>query len=290
MVERACRAIEAHTEGTLSLAALGTEVGVSPYHLQRTFKSVTGVTPRQYAAAHRVNQFKARVRGGETVTGAMYEAGYGSSSRLYEKAAPELLGMTPAVYRRGGAGMSITYTIVGCALGRLLVAATERGCAPVSVGESDEGLEASFLEVSLRRIRRDETAALGEWTGAILRHPKGNKLARLTFRCAGHRVQHASGTARRIPYAACAHTARWPRAVGQPSAVRAVARPGAQPGRARHPLQSSDPRRRRPRRLPLGRRTKERLLARGGRPRCCDSPPRETANGDSDSPDGEQLL
>lgn len=227
LVERACRVIEAHTEGTLSLAALGAEVGVSPYHLQRTFKSVTGVTPRQYAAAHRVKQFKARVRGGETVTGAMYEAGYGSSSRLYEKAGSELLGMTPAVYRRGGAGMSVTYTIVGCALGRLLVAATGRGLCAVSVGDSDEAL-ASALSEEFRsaEIRRDESAALGEWTGAILRHLEGQQTSLdlpLDVRATAFQ-QRVWEQLRRIPYGTVCSYGEVARAVGQPRAVRAVAR------------------------------------------------------------------
>ena len=101
---RVCHAVETWDEGTPSLEELGRELRVSPHHLQRTFKAITGITPRQYAAAHRLRQFKARMKEGDAVSGAMYEAGYGSSSRLYEKAS-EQLGMTPAVYGRGGAAI-----------------------------------------------------------------------------------------------------------------------------------------------------------------------------------------
>src|SRR5947209_1683470 len=126
LVQRACRYIEEHIEDSLSLAELSTHVNLSPFHLQRVFKRVMGITPRQYAEARRLGQLKARLKEGDSVTGALYDAGYGSSSRLYERA-PTQLGMTPSAYRRGGLGMSIGYTIVECKLGRLLVAATERG-------------------------------------------------------------------------------------------------------------------------------------------------------------------
>ena len=137
LVMRVCHLIETWDEGAPSLEELGRQLNVSPHHLQRTFKSATGITPRQYAAAHRLRQFKARMREGEAVSGAMYEAGYGSSSRLYEKAA-EQLGMTPAVYGRGGAGLKIGYATAETSLGRVLVAATDRGQDAVShrVGRS----------------------------------------------------------------------------------------------------------------------------------------------------------
>jgi AraC family transcriptional regulator of adaptative response/methylated-DNA-[protein]-cysteine methyltransferase len=106
MVLRVCRAIEASIDDAPSLEDLGRELGVSPHHLQRTFKNVTGITPRQYASAHRLKQFKSKIKEGEDVTSAMYDAGYGSSSRLYERAS-EQLGMTPATYRRKGEGMNI---------------------------------------------------------------------------------------------------------------------------------------------------------------------------------------
>lgn len=225
MVKRACCLIQAQTEGHLSLATLGAELRVSPSHLQRTFKRVTGVTPRQYAIAHRVSQFKTRVRAGAGVADALYNAGYGSSSRLYEQADAEL-GMTPAVYRRGGAGMRITYTIVGCALGRLLVAATARGLCAVRLGDSDAELQAALLaEFHAAEIQTD-AAALDEWVQAILRHLDGGQTALdLPLDVQATAFQRRVWEAlRRIPYGSVRSYGEIAQAIGNPKAVRAVAR------------------------------------------------------------------
>jgi len=225
MVKRACRALEAHTEGTLSLAALGAELGISPSHLQRTFKSLTGVTPRQYAAAHRVSQFKARIKEGEAVTNAMYDAGYGSSSRLYENSNSEL-GMTPAVYARGGAGMSITYAIAGCSLGRLLVAATTRGLCAVRLGDSDAELEDILSsEFPAADIRQDEVA-LDEWIEPILQHLDGQQTSLdlpLDVQATAFQ-RRVWEELRRIPYGSTCSYGDIARRLGQPTAARAVAR------------------------------------------------------------------
>ena len=106
LVQHACRYIETHLEEPLTLAALGNQVHLSSYHLQRVFKRVMGITPRQYAEACRLGQFKTQLKDGEPVTRALYDVGYGSSSRLYERAHAQL-GMTPGAYRRGGKGMYI---------------------------------------------------------------------------------------------------------------------------------------------------------------------------------------
>src|SRR5258706_382525 len=106
IVQRACRFIEQHPDENITLEVLGEHVGLSSFHLQRTFKNLIGITPRQYAQSIRTRSFKSGVRAGESVTGAMYDAGYGSSSRLYERASAEF-GMTPATYSRGGRGAKI---------------------------------------------------------------------------------------------------------------------------------------------------------------------------------------
>src|SRR5438445_11332838 len=106
---------------------------MSQNYLQRTFKRIKGVTPRQFVESCRLGDFKARLNEGETVTDALYNAGYQSSSSVYERA-PVQLGMTPTAYRKGGKGMQIGYSIVESPLGYVLVAATERGVASVRVG------------------------------------------------------------------------------------------------------------------------------------------------------------
>jgi len=167
MVQRACRYIETHFDGPLTLADLGKEVSASPYHLQRVFKRVVGITPRQYVEACRLGQFKTRLKEGEAVTMALYDAGYSSSSRLYEQAQARL-GMTPSAYRRGGQEMHIGYTIVDCPLGRLLVAATEKGICAVSLGDVDTELESAlWSEYPAARIEHDGTE-LSQWVKALL--------------------------------------------------------------------------------------------------------------------------
>src|SRR5687768_3010576 len=135
LVQRVCQLLDASSEGeTVKLAELAAQAGVSAFHLQRTFKRVMGISPRQYVMARRFGNFKQLVREGESVTNALYDSGFNSSSRVYEHASEEL-GMTPATYSRGGRGVNITYTIVASPMGRLLVALTERGVCAVTMGD-----------------------------------------------------------------------------------------------------------------------------------------------------------
>ena len=204
---------------------MGVELGVSPHYLQRTFKRLTGITPRQYAAAHRLKLFKSKVKEGEDIAAAMYDAGYGSSSRLYEKAS-EQLGMTPATYKRKGEGMNIDYAIADSHLGRLLVAATERGVCSVQFGDGDEELEAALAaEYPAAAIRRDDSQ-LGVTVEVLLRHLEGSQpdielpldLQATTFQM---RVWEEL---RRIPYGTTRSYGEIAEAIGQPTATRAVAR------------------------------------------------------------------
>jgi AraC family transcriptional regulator of adaptative response/methylated-DNA-[protein]-cysteine methyltransferase len=176
LTQQLCAYIEEHLTCDLTLARLGKAVGMSPYHLQRTFKQATGISPRQYAEARRLECLKERLRAGEAVTSALYNVGYGSSSRLYERA-PDHLGMTPATYRKGGSGMDIVYTIVDCPqnLGRLLVAATETGICAVSLGDDDEELVKQLEREypAAEAIRRDDEGPRREWIEAILQYLAG---------------------------------------------------------------------------------------------------------------------
>ncbi len=225
LVQRVCRAIADEPDTRLSLADLSAQNACSESHLQRVFKRLTGITPRQYAEALRSGRFKAEVQSGQAVTAAMYEAGYGSSSRLYEKAAAQL-GMTPAVYRRGGKGMKINYTVTGCQLGWLLVAATERGICSVTLGDTEEKLEQDLCrEFSQAELARDEFA-LNDQVQALLRHLDGQQPCPelpLDVQATAFQ-QRVWAELRRIPSGSTVSYSEVARRLGQPTATRAVAR------------------------------------------------------------------
>lgn len=224
-VLRACRAIEAHIEEAVSLKSLSAELGVNQTHLHRIFKHVMGVTPRQYAASIRLGQFKSGIKKGRKVTGAMYEAGYGSSSRLYERASQHL-GMTPATYARGGAGMMIRFTIVSCHLGRMLVAATGRGICAISFGEDDNHLVNSLgSEYPNAEIRVDDEG-LTLWVDQLLEHLKGSHPALdlpVDVQATAFQLR-VWEELRKIPYGSTRTYSEIAEALGRPTATRAVAR------------------------------------------------------------------
>jgi AraC family transcriptional regulator, regulatory protein of adaptative response / methylated-DNA-[protein]-cysteine methyltransferase len=225
MVRRACLYIDNHSGESPTLEDLSAHTGVSPYHLQRVFKRLAGITPRQYAEAMRLDQFKTRVKKGATVTGAMYEAGYGSSSRLYERA-PAQLGMTPADYRRGGKGLRISYTIADCSLGRLLVAGTEKGVCSVRLGDSDAALEANLLsEYPAADVNRDDQA-LSKWVEQLLSHLNGERPhLDLPLDVQATAFQwNVWEKLREIPYGSTRSYGDVARSMGRPTATRAVAR------------------------------------------------------------------
>jgi AraC family transcriptional regulator of adaptative response/methylated-DNA-[protein]-cysteine methyltransferase len=225
MVQEACRLIERSEDETTTLDVLSRQLGLSSFHLQRTFKSIMGITPRQYAESCRTNRFKSSVRSGESVTAAMYDAGYGSSSRLYERAAAEL-GMTPATYSRAGRETKINYTIVESALGYLLVAATDKGVCMVRLGDTVAALEADlhkeFAAAEIGRSNKELEKAVTQ----ILDHLDG-KQPRLDLpldiqaTAFQRRVWEAL---RSIPYGATRSYSEIAKEIGQPKAVRAVAR------------------------------------------------------------------
>lgn len=225
MVQKVCRLIDESDGEPVTLSTLSEQVGVSSFHLQRTFKSIMGISPKDYADARRVNKFKQGVRQGEAITSAIYDAGFGSSSRLYESASAQL-GMTPATYGKGGRGAFINYATVATPLGRLLVAATNKGVCSVMLGDSEAALKADLLrEFPAAEIRHDEKV-LHSSVNAIVEQ-LGNRNPHLDLpldiRATAFQKQ-VWEQLRAIPYGQTASYSDVAKAIGQDKAVRAVAR------------------------------------------------------------------
>ncbi len=225
LVQRVCRFLDASQTETVKLADVAAHVGVSAFHLQRTFKRIMGISPRQYLTARRFGNFKTLVREGEPVTQALYDSGFNSSSRLYEHA-PEELGMTPATYGKGGQGINISYTIVASPLGQLLVAMTERGVCAVRMGDTDAELETDLRsEFPAANIQRSDSA-LREPVQKILSH-LNDKEPRLDLpldiRSTAFQRQ-VWEKLREIPYGETASYSDVAKSLGKDRAVRAVGR------------------------------------------------------------------
>ncbi|MDQ3012808.1 MAG: methylated-DNA--[protein]-cysteine S-methyltransferase, partial [Acidobacteriota bacterium] len=225
LVQSVCRLIDQQLEDQSNFAALSQQVRLSQFHLQRLFKKLMGITPRQYTEARRADLFKTSIKSGQNVTEAMYDAGYGSSSRLYEKAGSQL-GMTPATYRKGGKGMKINYAIAECPLGLLLVAATDKGICSITLGDKHEALA------------EDLRAEFPQADIALDKEHLQSQVKILIAHLAGQEPHPAlpldvQGTAfqkrvweelRNIPYGQTASYSEVARRIGQPNATRAVAR------------------------------------------------------------------
>ena len=223
-VEDACRFIEENLDGRLSLQDVARHAGMSAFHFQRTFKAVLGVSPRQYQQAKRAERFKKVLHGAERITDAIYEAGYGSSSRAYESI-PSQMGMTPSTFRRNGEGTLIRYTILTMELGKLLVATTARGLCSVRFGESEAALVRGLRhEFRAAEIRLDDDglrplAAQIEALRSGALHPP-----QIPLDIRGTAFQQLVWSAlRQIPCGATRSYSDLARAIGKPKAARAVA-------------------------------------------------------------------
>ncbi len=220
-----CRFIEQHLDEPVTLARLGKEFRQSPFHLQRRFKAVLGITPREYADSCRMRMLKRNLQAGDSVTRAMYDAGYGSSSRLYEKTASQL-GMTPDKYRRGAIAAAIRYTCVDSPLGRMLIASTERGICSIQFGRTDaeliEGLKREFPFAT----RKVDDGGLQSWVSSLLRHLHGqdlNSSLPLDIRATVFQ-RRVWAYLQSIPFGATRSYGEVAKGIGRPRAFRAVAR------------------------------------------------------------------
>lgn len=168
--------IDAHVDEPLPLTRLADQAGMSPFHFQRTFKAVIGVSAKEYQAAARLRAFKSRLRGGESVLDATFDAGYGSTSRIYEQVNGGL-GMTPSAYRAGGAGETIGYAVRETALGPLMMAGTDRGVCFVQFGDDAvtllAQLQSEFPKATLIAANSAASGELDAWMAALADHLAG---------------------------------------------------------------------------------------------------------------------
>ena len=224
-VRRASAYLAVHADQTVTLDHLARVASMSPHHLQRRFKAIVGLSPREFQSAVRAGKLRTSLRDGRDVTTAIYEAGYGSPSRVYE-AAPTGKGMSLSNYRRGGAGMRIGYSTMTSAVGIVLVAATENGVCSVKIGDTEAALAGD-----LRREYPAAEIAAGlkprsEWTKAIAKHLRGDAPSLdLPIDVRATAFQWKVWRAlQRIPYGETRAYADVARSLGKPQAARAVAR------------------------------------------------------------------
>lgn len=224
-VERARRYLDDHCDEPVTLRRLAIEVGMSPFHLQRTFTQLVGLSPKAYRDNRRMERFTASLKRGETVTSATYEAGFGSSSSLYARAHREL-GMTPSAFRSGGEGVTLRYTTVPTAVGRMLVAVTERGLAAVCFGDTVASLVASLRHDYPKAILRRDGIGLKEPVRVILRYITGERTATvLSLDVKATLFQRKVWQAlQQIPRGQTRSYREIAGMIGQPTAARAVAR------------------------------------------------------------------
>jgi len=229
LVRAVCRYIEQHIadqhEDRLTLSRLAKEFRRSSFHLQRTFKSVLGVSPKAYMDAVRLRQVKQNLQAGHSVTTALYAAGYGSSSRLYERTATQL-GMTPEKYRRGAVAAVVRYTIASSPLGRMLIAATDKGICAIQFADSDHQLQQGLIREFPFAVRRRDDASMSEWRENLARLIQGqetNPSLPLDIRATAfqRRVWEAL---QRIPRGETRSYSAVAKKIGMPKATRAVAR------------------------------------------------------------------
>jgi AraC family transcriptional regulator of adaptative response/methylated-DNA-[protein]-cysteine methyltransferase len=225
LVQRAAGQLAESTEESVRLGALAKTLGTTQATLRRAFLQVTGLKPSELAEALRIKRFKAMLRAGKSITDALYETGYGSSSRVYERSNAQL-GMTPATYRKGGQGMKIGYTIAKSPLGKVLVAATERGVSAVYLGDAENTLISELREEYPRAELAPAPDAFQRWVREIVQRIEGKQprmelpldLQATAFQ---RRVWQEL---QRIPRGRTRTYSQVARSLGQPKAVRAVAR------------------------------------------------------------------
>ena len=224
-VKEMCRYIEQHLDEPVTLEKLAKVFGQSPFHLQRTFKKALGITPRAYADSCRMGLLKRNLQAGWSVTHALYEAGYSSSSRLYERTASQL-GMTPDKYRRGAIAATIRYTCTNSPLGRMLVAATDKGICAIQFADTDDELTEGLKREFPFALRKRDDVAMRSWTSTVLRQISGHKPNRslpLDIQATAFQ-RRVWDHLQSLPFGTTQSYGEVAKAIGRPTAARAVAR------------------------------------------------------------------
>ena len=224
-IERAREYLDDHADESITLRWLAIHVGLSPFHLQRTFTNRVGLSPKAYQSVKRIKRFTTSLKRGETVTHATYEAGFGSSSRLYARV-HEDLGMTPSAFRSGGMGVTLCYTTVPTVVGWMLVAVTERGIAAVSLGETEAALVASLRSDYPKAMLRRDRKGLEQHVHRLLSYLSGSAAVdclQLDVRATTFQ-RKVWQALQQIPRGQTRSYREIARAIGQPTAARAVAR------------------------------------------------------------------
>jgi len=224
-VRSVCRYIEQHIEERLTLGLLAGEFRRSPFHLQRTFKAVLGVSPKSYIDACRLRQVKQSLQAGHSVTTSLYAAGYGSSSRLYERTSTQL-GMTPDKYRRGALAAVVRFTIAPSPLGRMLIAATDKGICAIQFADTDAELQQGLMREFPFAVRRRDDSGMAEWKqslGRLIVGQEVNHSLPLDIRATAFQ-RRVWEHLRQIPRGETRSYSAVASKIGMPKATRAVAR------------------------------------------------------------------
>jgi AraC family transcriptional regulator, regulatory protein of adaptative response / methylated-DNA-[protein]-cysteine methyltransferase len=222
-VARICRQIE-NSEAPIPLAALAKAAGLSPHHFHRLFKSVTGLTPQDYARAHRAGKIRNQLSRSNTVTDAIFHAGFQSSNPFYAKS-DEMLGMTPASYRKGGAQQRIQFAVADCSLGKALVAESGKGVCAIFLGGDAKALQRELADRFPKAELVQGDKAFGKRIAQVIGFIEApGRSFDLPLDVQGTAFQQKVWNAlRRIPAGATASYADIAHAIGSPKAVRAVA-------------------------------------------------------------------
>jgi len=223
-ITKICRLIETSEESP-DLEQLASHAGLSPFHFHRVFKSLTGSTPRAYAAAHRAAQIRAELGGSDTITQAIFSAGYSSNARFYEES-DSLLGMTPTNYRNGGANTAIRFAIGESSLGSILVAASTRGVCAISLGDDPEKLAREFQDRFPLAQLIGGDAEFEDWVAKVVGYVDNPAIGlNLPLDIRGTAFQQRVWQALRdIPIGSTATYTEVAKRIGAPKSARAVAR------------------------------------------------------------------